>query len=167
MLPLGCIGISTSIALVILSEVTTDFRYIFLFIEGRVYYPDEDQGAGVSHFVLPFWHLGHGELTGAGAAAQDLTHLQTKTTTANISVYTYSSLVEDMDYTMTNGSVRAFPVPCSLIVYYIFLWWELYVTDTVISHISVTDGPAASGGMCKYTNECPVCEPGRGGGLSR
>ena len=100
-----------------------------MFIKGRAYYPDEDQGAGVSNFVLPLRHLGHGELTGAGAAAQDLTHLQTTTTTTttNISVYTYSSSVEDMDSTITKGSV---PEPSlSLIAYYIFPWWELCVNN--------------------------------------
>lgn len=42
-------------------------------------YPYEDQRAGVSHFVLPLRHLGHWELGGAGAAAQDLPHLEKKT----------------------------------------------------------------------------------------
>lgn len=42
----------------------------------RSTYPDEDQRAGVSHFVLPFRHLDHGKLGGTGALAQNLPHLR-------------------------------------------------------------------------------------------
>lgn len=42
----------------------------------RSTYPDEDQRAGVSHLVLPLRHLDHGELSGAGALAQNLPHLR-------------------------------------------------------------------------------------------
>lgn len=45
----------------------------------RSTYPDEDQRAGVSHFVLPLRHLDHGELSGARALAQNLPHLRKKT----------------------------------------------------------------------------------------
>lgn len=38
-------------------------------------YSDEDERVGVAHFVLPLRDLDHGELRGAGAAAQDLPHL--------------------------------------------------------------------------------------------
>lgn len=41
----------------------------------RCSYPDEDEGAGVAHFVFALGDLDHGELGGAGAAAQDLPHL--------------------------------------------------------------------------------------------
>lgn len=40
-------------------------------------YPDEDQRAGISHFVLPLRHLDHGKLSGTGALAQNLPHLRT------------------------------------------------------------------------------------------
>lgn len=42
----------------------------------RSTYPDEDQRAGVSHFVLPLRHLDHGKLSGTGALAQNLPHLR-------------------------------------------------------------------------------------------
>lgn len=42
----------------------------------RSTYPDEDQRAGVPHFVLPLRHLDHGKLSGTRALAQDLPHLR-------------------------------------------------------------------------------------------
>lgn len=42
----------------------------------RSTYPDEDQRTGVSHLVLPLRHLDHGELSRAGALAQNLPHLR-------------------------------------------------------------------------------------------
>ncbi len=39
-------------------------------------YPDKDERAGVSDFVLPFGDFGHGELWRTGALAQNLPNLQ-------------------------------------------------------------------------------------------
>lgn len=41
-------------------------------------YPDEDECAGVAHFVFPFWDFGHGKLWWTGALAQNLPNLQNK-----------------------------------------------------------------------------------------
>lgn len=48
---------------------------IILFMVVRTY-PYEDQCTGVSHFILPLWHLDHRKLSWTGTAAQNLTHLR-------------------------------------------------------------------------------------------